>query len=158
MSQDALCAHLFMGLSRSFHPSLVSPPPPFPLVICFSAVGFWIHSSGAHCRALIHSRGWAPRSRKDDCGCSRLSLSPTPLAAPLLALCHAMMSWLSFAPGAPIDSLALLHYSTSPSSILPLTSSCVFLRQFLPQILLPLKRRLGDLGDVWMFSTPTERV
>lgn len=77
-----------------------------------------------------------------------LSLPELP-TTPLLASCHTMMSWLSFALGVPIDSLCLLHtlyISLFHPPPLPLTSTSVSLRQFLSQILLPLKRRLGDLG------------
>lgn len=159
----ALCAHLFKGLPFSLHLSLslspsLSCPPPFPLVICFSPVGFGIPFIES---ALFSSypfqrmgperqNGWLWVLLSLSLLTPSLSLSlPQLLTTLVLAPCHTMMSWLLFALGVPIDSLCLLHtlyISLFHPPLIPLNSTPVSLRQFLSQILLPLQRRLGDLG------------
>lgn len=110
-SSKGLPFSLHLSLCRFLHLSLALPLSHWWFVFLLWDLGS--HSLRAHCSALIHSRGWAPRGRMGDCGCSRLSLLPLPLplllATPLLAPCHTMMSWLLFAPGVPIDSLSVLH-------------------------------------------------
>lgn len=153
----ALCAHLFkrlpfsLHLSLSFSPSLPCPLT-FPLVICFFSL-LWdlgSHSLRAHCSALIHSSGWAPRGRMGAL-VSAFSLSlPPPLAAPLLAPCHTMMSWLLFASGCPLilsPCCTLPIFSPfTPLTLHPILLFSVFQSESLSQILLPLKRHQRDLG------------
>lgn len=94
MSQDALllCVHIFLRVSLSLsislclflHLSLALPLSHWWFVFLLWDLGSY--SLRAHCWALIHSRGWAPRGRMGDCGCSRLSPStprhPAPCSLP----------------------------------------------------------------------------
>lgn len=152
MSQDALCLCVHIFLRVSLFPSIslsLSPscprPPLFPLVICFLPVGFGIPFIESTLFASYPFLRMGPERQN-----GRLWV-PWSLLAP----CHTMMSWLLFAAGAPIDFPSVLHTLYLPLSP-SLTSTPVFLHQSLSQILLLLKRRLGDLG---MFgcclSTPT---
>lgn len=96
MSQDALwlCAHIFFRvslslsifLSRFLHLSLTL----FPTADLLFSCGIWDPIQRAHYSVLILSRGWAPSGRMGD-------YAPPP-TNPLFSLCHAMMSWLLFAP------------------------------------------------------------
>lgn len=144
----ALCAHLFkarrfsLHLSPSLSPSLPRPPS-FPLVICFSPVGFGIPFIE---RTLFSSYPFQRMGPERQNGWLWvLSSLPQLLTTPLLAPCHTMMSWLLFVPGVPIDSLHTLCVSLL-HPLLCLTSTPASLCRSLSQILLLLKRCLGDLG------------
>lgn len=169
MSQDALllCAHIFFRVSLSLHLHLsLSLFLVLHLSLALPLSHWWFvfllwdlgsHSLRAHYSALIHSRGWAPRGRMGDCGYSPLFLlSPAP---PLLAPCHAMMSWLLFAPGVPIDSLSVLHTLYLP---LPPPYTLTNLHSCFPQPVpfpdsFASQKAPGGFGDVWMlFSTSTK--
>lgn len=105
----ALCTHLFQGLSFSIflclflHLSLMLPS--FPLVICFSPVGFGIPFRD-HIIQFLSFPEDGPRAAE------WVTVGPpTPphLTNPLFFPCHAMMSWLLFALGVHADSLPVLN-------------------------------------------------
>lgn len=150
MSQDALSlyAHIFFKVSLSLsssalflHFSLTLPC--FPLVICFSPVGFGIPFR-EHIIQFLSFLEDGPRAAE---WVTVGPPAPLYLTSPLFFPCHAMMSWLLFALGVHADSLGIKHSLSPTSSPLPsLTFTTLFLSQSISQILWPLKGHLEDLG------------
>lgn len=131
----------FLSLSSSVSFS-ISPSPCFPLLICFSPVGFGIPFR-EHIIQFLSFPEDGPRAAE---WVTMVPPHPPSLANPLFSSCHAMMSWLLFAPGVHADSLGVTH-SISPTSSpqSSLTFIPVFLGQSISQILWPLQGRLEDL-------------
>lgn len=148
MSQDALwlCAHIFFMVSLSLYlpqplsPSL--PHPVFPLLICFSPVGFGIPFR-EHIIQFLSFPEDGPRAAE---WVTMVPPTPQPHQPTLLFLpCDDVMAFIC-SGGTRRFSLGVTHSISPTSSPQPsLTFIPVFLSQSISQILWPLQTRLEDL-------------
>lgn len=166
MSQDALllCAHIFLRVSLSFSisPSLSfspSRPPPFPLVICFSPVGFGIPFIESALFASYPVQRMGPERQNGWLWVlsSLPSLSPHSLPPRSLLLAIRWCHGFYLLRGYPLilSPCYTLYISLLQPSTLPNLNSCF------PQPVpfsdsCASQKAPGGFGDVWMlFSTPT---